>query len=95
MTPNNFPHALLATLIPTPAATAKAETPAFVPHWRLVHPSGIPLVANTTRPLKDGAAAIVALGYVKNPATERIVLWLGEEGLEAFTPCTVQEALNG
>lgn len=95
MTAISYPFALLASLIETPAGTAKAETPAFLPHWRVVLTNGQELVANTVRPLQEGAAALVAMGICKSPATDRVVLWLDEEGRAPFSPCTVQEAING
>lgn len=94
MTAKTYPFALLAKLVPVPAATAKVENPPFVPHWQVSLTNGISLVANTTRPLQDGAAALVAKGIVANPATERVVLWLEEENREAFSSCTVQEAIG-
>ncbi|WP_423212042.1 hypothetical protein [Paracoccus yeei] len=86
------PHALLATLIETPAAVALAEQPACQPHWKVKHANGALLVADTTQPLQDGVAALIAQGYVSDNS-ESVVLWLAEQGRSPFGEMTVQQVL--
>lgn len=92
MTSIAHPHALQATLIETPAAAVMAETPALLPHWKVSHPNGAVLVPNTTRPLQDGAAALVARGYASDTSAQ-VVLWMDEPGRMAFTPMTIAQVL--
>lgn len=87
-----FSLALRATMIETPAATVLAETPPLRPHWKVSHPNGEVLVANTTRPLRDGAVALVARGYAPDNSAE-VVLWLEEENRPAFSPMTIAQVL--
>lgn len=89
---NKSEQALMATLIETPAAVALAETSPGQPHWKVSHPNGTVLVANTTRPLRDGVVALIAQGYVSNNA-DKVVLWLGERGKAAFGVMTVQQVM--
>lgn len=49
MAPQTFAHGLLAQLIEATTTTTLTETPACLPRWKVTHPNGAVLVANTAR----------------------------------------------
>lgn len=93
MAPQTFAHGLLAQLIEATTTTTLTETPACLPRWKVSHPNGAVLVANTARPLQDGTAALVSAGYITAPATALVELWIEQERRKAFPPMTAQQIL--